>query len=95
MLIRIVKMTFQPGKTDDFLAIFQASQPQIRAFEGCTHLELWQDPTHPGIFFTHSHWESAEHLENYRQSALFQKTWVAARKLFSQKAEVCSLKKIY
>ena len=43
MIIRIVRMTFQPGKTDIFLNIFEQSKHHIRRFSGCQHLELLQD----------------------------------------------------
>ncbi len=41
MLIRLVRMTFRPDALEAFLALFDASAPQIRAFPGCRHLELW------------------------------------------------------
>ena len=84
-LIRIVRMTFQEDKLDDFTVIFQASKDKIRAFPGCRHLELLKDLDKPTVRMTYSLWESPEALEQYRQSELFQTTWAATKKLFSDK----------
>jgi len=85
MLIRIVRMTFQPDKTADFLAIFEASKHKILNFNGCRYLALWQDAQNPAIYTTYSLWDSLEHLEQYRQSELFQTTWAATKTLFADK----------
>ena len=92
MITRFVKMSFQPGKEEDFLAIFNNSCDKIRAFDGCKFLELLQDSKQSNIFFTHSKWESENHLNNYRNSELFQLTWRATKALFADKPEAWSLK---
>ena len=86
MLTRIVRMTFQPEKLDDFQAIFNQSKHHIRAFPGNHHLELLSDPGHPNVRMTYSLWESAEALEAYRQSELFRTTWAATKALFAERA---------
>ncbi len=78
-------MTFQVDKTKEFLLIFNSSKEKIRHFEGCLHLELWQDSQHPHIFTTYSHWRTADDLESYRHSALFEATWKQTKVLFSEK----------
>ena len=83
MLIRIVRMTFRPDALDEFLDLFDQSSPQIRAFEGCRHLELWQDPRYPGVLTTYSHWEDADALDRYRHSDLFRTTWRRTKPLFA------------
>lgn len=83
MLIRIVRLTFSPEEIDAFLALFEESAPKIRAFEGCRHLELWQDARFPNIFTTYSHWDDTETLERYRKSTLFQSTWERTKPLFA------------
>lgn len=85
MLIRIVRMTFQPDKTSDFLAIFEMSKDKIRNFDGCRYLALLRDAHNPAVYTTYSLWESPEHLEKYRQSELFQTTWAATKVLFADK----------
>ena len=85
MLIRIVRMTFQPEKIEDFLTVFYSTKDKIRGFEGCRHLELWQDPEQPNIFMTHSHWDGPEALERYRHSELFKGTWAKTKPLFADK----------
>jgi quinol monooxygenase YgiN len=84
-IIRIVRMTFQVDKTQEFLSIFEATKAKIRHFEGCSFLELWQDAENPAVFMTHSHWVSIAALENYRQSDLFQTTWAKTKVLFAAK----------
>lgn len=83
VLIRLVRMTFHPDALADFLDLFDASAPQIRAFPGCHHLDLWQDAHYPNILTTYSHWDDADALNRYRHSDLFQTTWAKTRPLFA------------
>ncbi len=85
MIIRIERMTFQEEKVDDFLEIFNSSKNKIRHFEGCLHLELLKDAKQSNVFMTYSYWESENHLNHYRDSELFQKTWAATKALFKEK----------
>lgn len=92
MIIRMVKMTFAEEKIPEFLALFQATKSKIRAFEGCNHLELLQDVNNPNIFFTYSHWQDTNALNNYRKSALFGQIWPQTKLLFAAKPEAWSTK---
>ena len=83
MLFRVVRMTFDPARTADFLALFRATEHRIRQQPGCRHLELWQDADAPHVYCTFSHWESPAHLEAYRKSALFGEVWPATKRLFA------------
>ncbi len=94
MIRRIVKMTFQNDKIDDFLAIFNESHPKIRAFPGCAHLELWRAQTPENVLFTYSHWENEAALENYRHSELFRTTWAKTKVLFADKPQAWSVDQI-
>ena len=94
MIIRIVKMTFDPAKVADFLKIFEASKQVIRQKDGCTHLELLNDIKTPNIFFTYSHWLSENDLNNYRNSELFENVWGKTKVLFAAKAEVWSVSSV-
>ena len=91
MIVRIVQMTFQADKVQDFLQLFEERKHLIRGFEGCKHLELWQDATQFNIFFTYSHWDSEEHLDHYRYSAFFKDTWTQTKALFAAKAQAWSV----
>ena len=93
MIVRIVKMTFLPEKVEQFLEVFDAYKEYIRKQEGCTHLDLLKDIKSPNVFFTYSHWESEEYLNNYRDSELFSKVWGKTKTLFETKAEAWSLSK--
>ena len=90
MLIRLVKMTFQPGRVADFLAFYPSVASRIRAFPGCTHLEFLQDVADPTTFATYSHWASAEALDAYRRSDLFRPTWAHIKPWFARSAEATS-----
>lgn len=91
MIIRIVKMTFNPDKTGEFLDLFNDRKKLIRGFEGCRHLELWQDAAESNIYFTYSIWDSEQHLDKYRFSELFKDTWANTKKLFSAKPQAWSV----
>ncbi|MEM6297211.1 MAG: putative quinol monooxygenase [Bacteroidota bacterium] len=84
-LRRIVRMQFRENGVETFLKNFAEASPKIRAFEGCLHLELWQDPDDSTIFMTYSHWENADALEVYRHSELFRATWAKTKPLFAAK----------
>lgn len=90
MLIRIVRMTFQENHIADFLAHFEENKAKIRHFEGCLHLEVWQDANLPTVFMTYSHWQSEEHLNNYRHSELFAGVWKATKQWFADKPQAFS-----
>ena len=94
MIKRIVKMSFDPQKTEAFKEIFRKNSQQIRGVEGCSHVELLQDQFHPNIFFTFSLWQSEEHLNRYRDSALFEGVWSATKKLFNDKPAAWTVKEI-
>jgi len=94
MIIRIVKMTFRPEAVTDFLHIFEGVKDNIRAFEGCERLELLQHIEDEHVLFTYSWWEHPDHLEAYRQSALFSETWIKTKALFGGKPEAWSVNKL-
>lgn len=85
MIIRIVRMTFEESKTDEFVEFFKRNKISIQAFPGCTHVELMRDANSPNVFSTYSHWDSLEDLENYRRSELFERVWTKTKTMFSDK----------
>ena len=90
MLIRIVKMTFQEDKVNDFITFFDQFKSKIRNVKGCTYLQILQDQSSPNIIFSYSHWEKVTDLDNYRQSELFKKIWPTTKEYFADKPEVWS-----
>lgn len=94
MIIRVVRMYLQADKVEEFLEIFESTKHRIRSFEGCRHLELWQDTQAPNVFCTYSLWESEAHLEVYRHSELFRATWAKTKPLFERKPYAFSVKQI-
>ena len=91
MLIRIVKMSFHQEHIPAFLENFYHNKEKIKNSEGNMFLELYQDIDNPCIFFTYSHWESENDLNNYRKSALFGEVWKFTKTLFNDKPEAWSL----
>ncbi|HEY0029557.1 MAG TPA: antibiotic biosynthesis monooxygenase family protein [Bacteroidia bacterium] len=91
MIIRIVKMTFQADKVNEFQVIFNESKQLIRNMPGCSHLELLNDINSTHVFFTYSYWNSEEALNNYRNSEVFEKVWSKTKVLFSSRPEAWSV----
>jgi len=91
MVKRVVKMTFKPEMVEDFLAIFEQYKTHIRAAQGCQNLELWREEKEGNIFFTYSHWEHADFLEQYRQSSVFAEVWPKTKALFADKPEAWTI----
>lgn len=87
MIERIVKMTFMPEEVATFQELFEGWKPSIRAFPGCTHLELLHATKDPCVFFTYSHWTGEEALEAYRNSEVFANVWPTVKALFAAPAE--------
>jgi len=87
-------MTFREGEATKFLENFDVVKTQIRGFNGCEYLELWNDIDDASTFFTYSKWQSAEHLNAYRNSQLFKETWKFTKALFAEKASAWSIKEI-
>jgi len=94
MFVRIVKMDFNPENIRAFLDIFNKNKSKIRAFKGCSFLELYRDKNTPNIFFTYSYWEDEAALENYRNSTLFKEVWSQTKTLFQNKPQAWSVDKV-
>ena len=91
MLVRIVKMEFQPEKVNDFLQFFDTVKNDIATFDGCLGMKLMQDQSNPEMIFTYSHWENQEALNKYRDSELFGKVWPNVKPWFNTRPEAWSL----
>lgn len=94
MLVRIVKMSFQSDKTEEFLTNFESNKTKIRDFKGCNFLELYRDQNNIAIFFTYSYWNSEADLNTYRHSDLFKEVWAKTKPLFNEKPEAWSVNKL-
>jgi quinol monooxygenase YgiN len=94
MLVRIVKMTFTPEHTTDFVALFNERKQFIAASEGCEGVELLRDIANPNIFFTYSQWQSEKHLNQYRHSTLFDSVWATVKQWFAEKPEAWSVETV-
>ncbi|MGB3591363.1 MAG: antibiotic biosynthesis monooxygenase family protein [Nonlabens sp.] len=95
MIVRIVKMHFAGQYVADFKVLFDQYKSSIRNQPGCTHLELYQDRSDAGLFYTYSHWQNEESLNNYRGSSLFSIVWPATKIMFDRKPEAHSLNTLH
>ncbi len=91
MINRIVRMSFEPQKVNDFIHLFNDVKDKIANFEGCEGLILMRDAKLPNVLYTYSYWQSEAHLNNYRYSNLFIKTWASTKILFNDKPQAWSL----
>ena len=99
MLIRIVRMTFNPEKIQDFKSLFDEVKPRIQNSPRCIHVEHYvlirQNQMCfiliANVFYTYSKWKDEEALEAYRTSDFFEATWKRTKVLFEEKTEAYSL----
>ncbi len=84
-------MEFRPEEVENFKTLFDSTKDKIRNFEGCQHLELWQDVRNTSIFFTYSFWLSEDYLEMYRNSPLFKEVWSKTKVKFAEKPKAWSV----
>ncbi|AMS26328.1 antibiotic biosynthesis monooxygenase [Bacteroidetes bacterium UKL13-3] len=95
MINRIVRMTFDSTKLDEFIQVFNNSKQQIALFPGCHGLKLLQDANEKNVYYTYSLWLDDESLQRYRRSDLFKVVWASTRALFSDKPQAWSTTVIY
>lgn len=88
-------MEFKTEHVENFKTIFDHQKEKIRAFEGCKHLELWQDVKNKSTFMTYSYWASESALNHYRHSALFKSVWSDTKVLFSDKPKAWSVEVLH
>lgn len=91
MITRIVRLSFDPQRVDDFKKLFYASQPHIEQMPGCKKVDLFLDSALPNVFYTLSLWQNENALNDYRNSALFRETWSKTKAMFNDKPQAWSL----
>ena len=94
MFVRIVKLSFQSDKVDQFLRNFDENKEKIRNFPGCRLLELYRDKNASNLFFTYSYWDSEKDLNDYKNSMLFKSIWKKTKVLFNDKPQAWSVDKL-
>ena len=94
MITRIVKLSIESHKIEEFIKIFESKKSNISNFAGCTKLNLLYDPVRPNILYTISEWKTENHLQEYLDSGFFDDTWATVKKLFVDKPEAWSLKEV-
>lgn len=87
MVVRIVKLTFQANKTQEFLDFFDGIKELVNEFPGCHGMQLMQQTDYPNVIFTYSKWDSEEQLNAYRNSETFGKVWPNIKPWFAAKPE--------
>jgi quinol monooxygenase YgiN len=91
MIVRLVKMTFRPEESARFQALFEDWRHRIIAMPGCLRLELLHGTDDGTVFFTYSEWVSVDHLEHYRNSAVFSSVWPVVKSLFAERAQAWTM----
>ena len=94
MIIRLVRMTIDLDRVDEFQALFDQHRDQIRSAPGCTHLELLRDTDQSNVFVTYSCWDSDQVLQDYRNSDLFGTIWPKVKRLFAEAPQAWSFQRI-
>lgn len=89
-MIRVVRLEFKSQHTNDFKQLFEDRKEKIRGVPGCTYLELWQDHLNENVFYTYSHWQEPQHLDDYRLSEFFKDTWTTIKPWFNGPAQAFS-----
>jgi heme-degrading monooxygenase HmoA len=92
MIVRIVKLRISKEETKDFCMFFNSKKSKIEEFKGCIKVELLQDTKESNQYFTHSHWEDEQSLDNYRNSVFFKNVWNNTKLYFCGKPQAWSLK---
>lgn len=90
-MIRIVKLTFQEDKINEFLTFFDTIKHIVNTFPGCEGMKLLQDIHQPHIVMTYSHWNEEQDLENYRVSEQFKHIWSTIKPWFGERAQAWSV----
>lgn len=94
MFTRIVKLSIRSDATANFEKLFETYKHDIRNQPGCTGLKLLRDKHDQRIFFTYSLWENEKDLNNYRESALFEKVWGTTKTFFDARPEAWSVDEV-
>lgn len=87
MITRIVKLTFEADKINDFIAFFDTINTKVSTYPGCHGMRLHQVVNEPNVVFTYSFWESENHLNDYRYSSTFEHVWSTIKPWFGGKPE--------
>ena len=83
MLLRIVKMEFDPAQVEEFDALFTRAQTRIEAMSGCHQVLLLRGRGDEPIRTTLSWWEHESDLQAYRKSQLFGEVWPKTKAMFN------------
>ena len=94
MIIRIVKMSFQEDKVNEFINNFMIHKDEIMDFEGCELLDLLRIKESGNVFMTYSYWKDEESLDNYRNSELFKSVWAPTKEMFNAKPEAWTMERV-
>ncbi len=94
MIVRLVRLKFQPEHVDAFLEFYSQSEPSIRAQPGCLSLALVRETGDPTAFATWSAWRSGRDLQAYRRSEFFRSFWPAVKAKLREPADAVSFEQV-
>ncbi len=90
MITRLVKLSIQSERLEEFHELFEINKKSIRNFDGCKHLEVLGGLENE-VVFTFSRWQSENHLNQYRKSELFGRIWPKVKEMMNAKPEAWTL----
>lgn len=94
MLHRIVKLTFREEHCEEFESLFETIKERIAGQEGCQGVKLLKDYEQKGVYFTFSHWDNQQALDQYRSTDLFGEVWPKVKAWMSDKPQAWSTEEL-
>jgi|SRR5690554_411182 len=95
MIIRIVELNIQRDELVKAGSLLEEVSSKVRSMNGCSHLHILEDMHQAGHITTYSHWESEQHLNDYRKSVIFRNFWGAIKPLFASPARAWSSESLH
>lgn len=94
MVLRLVRMRFQPDQVETFLRLYAANAAAIAGQPGCLGVQLVRQMDDPAAFATWSRWESTAALDAYRTGPFFVQFWPQVKALFRSPPEAVSFEEV-
>jgi quinol monooxygenase YgiN len=88
-------MTVKEESVEKFTAYLDTVKDDIKAFNGCEHLDVFRDKENKSIYFSYSIWKSEWHLNRYRKSPFFQETWGTLKQWFSKDTQAWTVDNVF
>ena len=61
----IDRLSIKPERLDEWMTYFESLLPDLRAYDGCQGLEVYQNQDEPSNLIVVHRWDSKEHYRKY------------------------------